>query len=79
MCRSAFWFWEFGGLGPDVHPPNAISCLPHIFHVLSKREERLSRSSLLTSAAISRHGIFPFWAPTILLLAWIADRIGGGR
>jgi hypothetical protein len=23
------------------------------------------------------YGIFPFWAPTLLGLAWIADRTGG--
>jgi len=25
------------------------------------------------------YGIFPFWVPTILLVAWIADRTGGRR
>ena len=25
------------------------------------------------------YGIFPFWVPTILLFAWIADRTGGRR
>ena len=25
------------------------------------------------------YGIFPFWVPTLLVLAWIADRTGGKR
>lgn len=25
------------------------------------------------------YGIFPFWVPTLLALAWIADRTGGRR
>ena len=25
------------------------------------------------------YGIFPFWAPTLLGLAWIADRTGGRK
>lgn len=29
------------------------------------------------SASDTLYGIFPFWAPTFLALAWIADRTGG--
>lgn len=29
------------------------------------------------SATDTLYGIFPFWAPTFLALAWIADRTGG--
>lgn len=31
------------------------------------------------SVSDTLYGIFPFWAPTLLLLAWIADRTGGRR
>jgi hypothetical protein len=31
------------------------------------------------SVSDTLYGIFPFWMPTILLLAWIADRTGGRR
>ena len=29
------------------------------------------------SVTDSLYGIFPYWAPTFLALAWIADRTGG--
>jgi hypothetical protein len=29
------------------------------------------------SVSDTLYGIFPFWIPTLLLLAWIADRTGG--
>lgn len=29
------------------------------------------------SVSDTLYGIFPFWAPTLLGLAWIADRTGG--
>ena len=29
------------------------------------------------SASDTLYGVFPFWIPTILLLAWLADRTGG--
>lgn len=29
------------------------------------------------SVSDTLYGIFPFWVPTLLLLAWIADRTGG--
>ena len=29
------------------------------------------------SATDTLYGIFPFWVPTMLVLAWIADRTGG--
>jgi hypothetical protein len=35
-----------------------------------------SRSNSVTDTL---YAIFPFWVPTILLLAWIADRTGGRR
>lgn len=31
------------------------------------------------SVSDTLYGIFPFWAPTLLGLAWIADRTGGRR
>lgn len=31
------------------------------------------------SASDTLYGIFFFWAPTLLALAWIADRTGGRR
>lgn len=31
------------------------------------------------SGSDTLYGIFPFWAPAFLLLAWIADRTGGRR
>lgn len=31
------------------------------------------------SASDMLYGIFPFWAPTFLALAWVADRTGGRR
>lgn len=31
------------------------------------------------SASDTLYGVFPFWAPTFLVLAWIADRTGGRR
>lgn len=31
------------------------------------------------SASDTLYGIFPFWAPTFLALAWVADRTGGRR
>lgn len=29
------------------------------------------------SVSDTLYGVFPFWAPTLLGLAWIADRTGG--
>ena len=29
------------------------------------------------SVSETLYGVFPFWAPTLLSLAWIADRTGG--
>jgi hypothetical protein len=29
------------------------------------------------SVSDTLYGVFPFWAPTLLALAWIADRTGG--
>jgi hypothetical protein len=29
------------------------------------------------SVSDTLYGVFPFWAPTLLILAWIADRTGG--
>jgi len=29
------------------------------------------------SVSDTLYGIFPFWIPTLLVLAWIADRTGG--
>ena len=29
------------------------------------------------SVSDTLYGIFPFWIPTLLLLAWLADRTGG--
>lgn len=29
------------------------------------------------SASDTMYGVFPFWVPTLLALAWIADRTGG--
>jgi hypothetical protein len=29
------------------------------------------------SASDTLYGIFPFWAPNLLALAWLADRTGG--
>jgi hypothetical protein len=29
------------------------------------------------SVSDTLYGIFPFWAPALLILAWIADRTGG--
>lgn len=29
------------------------------------------------SVADTLYGIFPYWAPTLLALAWLADRTGG--
>jgi hypothetical protein len=29
------------------------------------------------SASDTLYGLFPFWVPTMLALAWIADRTGG--
>lgn len=31
------------------------------------------------SVSDTLYGIFPFWAPTLLAVAWIADRTGGTR
>jgi hypothetical protein len=31
------------------------------------------------SVSDTLYGIFPFWVPTLLTLAWIADRTGGRR
>lgn len=31
------------------------------------------------SVSDTLYGIFPFWVPALLLLAWIADRTGGRR
>jgi hypothetical protein len=31
------------------------------------------------SVSDTLYGIFPFWAPALLALAWIADRTGGRR
>ncbi len=31
------------------------------------------------SASDTLYGIFPFWAPTFLALAWVAGRTGGRR
>jgi hypothetical protein len=31
----------------------------------------------LRSVSDTLYGIFPFWLPTMLALAWIADRTGG--
>jgi hypothetical protein len=31
------------------------------------------------SVSDTLYGIFPFWVPTLLALAWIADRTGGRR
>jgi hypothetical protein len=29
------------------------------------------------SVSDTLYGIFPFWAPALLVLAWVADRTGG--
>lgn len=29
------------------------------------------------SVSDTLYGVFPFWAPTLLALAWLADRTGG--
>lgn len=29
------------------------------------------------SASDTLYGVFPFWVPTLLAIAWIADRTGG--
>jgi len=29
------------------------------------------------SVSDTLYGIFPFWVPTLLVLAWVADRTGG--
>lgn len=31
------------------------------------------------SVSDTLYGVFPFWVPTLLALAWIADRTGGRR
>ena len=31
------------------------------------------------SVSDTLYGVFPFWAPTLLGLAWIADRTGGRK
>ena len=31
------------------------------------------------SASDALYGIFPYWVPALLVLAWIADRTGGRR
>jgi hypothetical protein len=29
------------------------------------------------SVSDTLYGVFPFWVPTLLVLAWVADRTGG--
>ena len=31
------------------------------------------------SASDTLYGVFPYWVPALLVLAWIADRTGGRR
>jgi hypothetical protein len=39
----------------------------------------LAVDHLSHSVSDTLYGVFPFWAPTLLGLAWIADRTGGRR
>jgi hypothetical protein len=46
----------------------AIAFCAHIFLFVDSRAH---------SVTDTLYGIFPFWGPTLLGLAWIADRSGG--
>ena len=46
----------------------AIAFCVHIFLVVDRHSHSVSDTL---------YNIFPFWAPTFLALAWIADRTGG--
>jgi hypothetical protein len=68
------WFTPMGILFRPVCAPGwvltilAAAFCAHIFWFVDSH----SRSNTDTL-----YGIFPYWAPTLLGLAWIADRTGG--
>jgi hypothetical protein len=67
----------FRPLGPFFYPVSAIGWIltlaalafcAHIFQFVDHRSH---------SVTDTLYGIFPYWGPTLLALAWIADRSGG--
>lgn len=68
------WFRPWGILFVPISPMGwlatalAIAFCVHIFLFVDSRSH---------SVTDTLYNIFPFWAPTLLALAWLADRTGG--
>jgi hypothetical protein len=68
------WFRPLGMMFVPISPMGwlatglAIAFCVQIFWFVDSRSH---------SVTDTLYGVFPFWAPTLLGLAWIADRTGG--
>ena len=68
------WFKPMGLLFVPVSPAGCLATLlaiafcANIFWIVDHHSHSVSDTF---------HSVFPFWAPTFLGLAWIADRTGG--
>lgn len=68
------WFRPWGILFVPISPMGwlatalAFAFCVHIFLFVDSRSH---------SVTDTLYNIFPFWAPTLLALAWLADRTGG--
>ena len=68
------WFKPFGILFVPVSPIGwlatfaALVFCQEVFSAIDRHSHSVSDTL---------YGVFPFWIPTMLLLAWLADRTGG--
>ncbi|MEA3002512.1 MAG: hypothetical protein QOH81_1300 [Sphingomonadales bacterium] len=70
------WFKPFGLV---FYPVSAMGWLATLFALAFCAHIFLFVDHRAHSVTDALYGIFPYWGPTLLALAWIADRTGGRR
>jgi hypothetical protein len=70
------WFKPFGLL---FYPGSAIGWVLTLLAIAFCAHIFLFVDGHAHSVTDTLYGIFPYWGPTLLGLAWIADRSGGRR
>jgi hypothetical protein len=67
----------FRPLGPFFYPISAAGWIATLFALAFCTRIFLFVDHRSHSVTDTLYGIFPYWGPALLALAWIADRTGG--
>ncbi len=70
------WFKEWGWI---YRPASVVGMILTLLLIAFCLQTFVAVDRNSHSVSDTFYGIFPFWAPTLLAIAWLADRTGGRR